>query len=269
MDCLPCEPCPRIDEEEVRQWGELRVSGRDGGNVNQSENRAQVRENARGEHRLPAAIATLVAMLLYGFLPNSIQPLWLRLCIIGIAAVLLGCILVVNPARTHRNTRIFRVASLALATLLVSANLVALSHTVMLLVTTKPGDGPELLAAAAQVWATNFIAFSLLFWELDRGGPAARRQRPRSELPPADFRFPQDEDDDTSREVSEQSGPVSNWRPSYVDYWYDAAVTSMSFGPGAGVPLRPRAKILATAQGLMSFVLVTLVIAHAVGALGA
>lgn len=237
--------------------------------MTQAEHRDQVRENARGEHRLPAAIATIAAMLLYGFLPNDVQPLWIRLTIVAIAAVLLACILVVNPLRTHRNTQTFRVASLALAALLVGANLIALGHTIVLLVTTKPGDGPELLAAAAQVWATNFIAFSLLFWELDRGGPAARRQRQRSELPPADFRFPQDEDDDTSAEVSEQSGPVSNWRPSYVDYWYDAAVTSMSFGPGAGIPLRPRAKILATAQGLMSFVLVTLVIAHAVGALGA
>ena len=236
--------------------------------MTEQEDKRQVRKNARSEPRLPAAIATAAALIIYGLLPNSIQPLPIRLVVVATAAVLFVCILLINPARSHHSTRSFRLVSIALAVLLVGANLVALGHTVVLLVTTRPGDGPELLGAAAQVWATNFIAFSLLFWELDRDGPAARKQRTRRELPPADFRFPQDEDDDTSLEVSEQSGPVSNWRPSYVDYWYDAAITSMSFGPGAGVPLRPRAKLLHVLQALVSFVLVTLVIAHAVGALG-
>lgn len=229
----------------------------------------EIRQNARGEHRLPAVAAALVALLLYGFLPSDVQPLWLRLVIVGTAAVLLASMSLIDPKRSTRHTQVFRFASLTFATLLVAANMIALVHTVMLLITTKPGDGPELLAAAAQVWATNLIAFSLLFWELDRGGPAARRQQPRPQLPPADFRFPQDEDADTSTEVAEQSSIRSNWRPSYIDYLYEAAVTSMSFGPGAAVPVRPRTKLLAIIQGLVSFVLVSLVIAHAVGALGA
>lgn len=229
----------------------------------------QVRRNARGEHRLPAVAATVTAMLLYGFLPSDVQPLWLRLFVIGVLAALLISISVINPARAARNTTLFRAASVALAVVLVIANLVALGHTVILLITTKPGDGPELLAAAAQVWSTNLIAFSLLFWELDRGGPVRRRQRKRQELLPADFRFPQDEDADTSIEVAEQSAKESDWRPSYVDYLYEAAVTSMSFGPGIAAPVRPRTKLLTIVQSLVSFVLVTLVIAHAVGALGA
>lgn len=229
----------------------------------------EVERNAKGEHRLPAVAAALIALGLFALLPSDVQPAWVRAIVVGVAALLLIALAVIDPHRSQRHTQAFRLASLGLATLLAAANMVALVHTVMLLVTTKPGDGPELLAAAAQVWATNLIAFSLLFWELDRGGPSARRQRSRSELPPADFRFPQDEDRDTSREVAEQSAIRSDWRPSYIDYLYEAAVTSMSFGPGAAVPVRPRTKLLAIIQGLVSFVLVSLVIAHAVGALGA
>lgn len=47
------------------------------------------------------------------------------------------------------------------------------------------GQARELLVAAGQVWLTNVIAFGLLFWELDRGGPVARTQVDRTDLAPA------------------------------------------------------------------------------------
>lgn len=239
------------------------------GNVTTQSDRKQIRKNAKGEHRLPAMIATIAAILLYGLLPSVVQPLWLRIPVVVIATILLISITIINPARANRDTKLFRYASLALVAVLAVMNLAALVYTIMQLITTKPGDGPDILAAAAQVWATNLIAFSLLMWELDRGGPVRRRQRDRNELPPADFRFPQDEDKATAEEVSEQSSERSDWRPSFVDYFYEAAVASMAFSPGAGVPVRPRAKLLLIVQSLTSFVLVALVIAHAVGALGA
>jgi hypothetical protein len=40
-------------------------------------------------------------------------------------------------------------------------------------------SGGSLLLGAMQVWITNVIGFGLLFWELDRGGPVARRKLPR------------------------------------------------------------------------------------------
>lgn len=233
-----------------------------------SDNRRQVSANARAEHRLPAIVATITAIAGYGLLPSDVVPAWLRVPIVAFAALLLISISVVNPARIKRRVKLFRRASLTLALTLVGANMFALGHTVILLITTKSGEGASLLAAAAMVWSTNLIAFSLLMWELDRGGPVHRKQQDRDDLQPADFRFPQDEDKDTSEEVSEQSAQVSGWRPSYVDYFYEAAVASMAFSPGAGVPVRPRAKLMLVGQSLMSFVLVTLVIAQAVGTLG-
>lgn len=232
-----------------------------------SDDQAQIRANARGEHRLPAIAASVVTILLYALLPSDIQPLWLRVPVVALAALLLISISLVKPDRSKHRTGLYRAASLTLALLLVGANVLALGHTLVLLLTSKPDDGVELLVAAAQVWATNLIAFSILMWELDRGGPVRRRQLTRDALPPADFRFPQDEDDDTVEEVAEQSSKKSDWRPSFVDYFYEAAVASMAFSPGAGVPVRPRAKLLLTLQSVLSFVLLALVIAHAVGAL--
>lgn len=232
------------------------------------DNRKRVATNARAEHRLPAVVATITAIAIYAFLPSDVVPVGLRVPVVVFATLLLISISLVNPARLERGTKLFRRASLTLALTLLVANMFALGHTIVLLITTKPGDGASLLAAAAMVWITNLIAFSLLMWELDRGGPVHRKQSDRDELPPADFRFPQDEDRDTSQEVSEQSAQVSGWRPSYVDYFYEAAVASMAFSPGAGVPVRPRAKLMLFSQSVMSFVLVTLVIAQAVGTLG-
>lgn len=233
-----------------------------------SHDKAQIRANATREYRFPAILATCAAIILYAFLPSDIQPLWLRIPVVSLASLLLLSISLVNAARLQKGSRLFRVASLALALMLVTVNTLALGHTVLLLILTKPGDGVEILVAAAQVWATNLIAFSILMWELDRGGPVSRRQNAREDLPPADYRFPQDEDDDAVVEVSEQSSKASGWRPSFVDYFYEAAVASMAFSPGAGVPVRPRAKLLLVLQSLLAFVLLALVIAHAVGALG-
>ena len=39
-------------------------------------------------------------------------------------------------------------------------------------------DPGGLLAAGGMVWATNVIAFALWYWDLDRGGAAARAQHP-------------------------------------------------------------------------------------------
>lgn len=233
-----------------------------------SHDKKQIHSNALGQYRFPAVLATAAAIVLYGFLPSDIQPLWLRIIVVSFASLLLLSVSLVNPAKLHKGTRLFRIASLTLAFMLVAANTFALVHTVILLLTTTPGDGVGILIAAAQVWATNLIAFSILMWELDRGGPVSRRQNDRPDLAPADFRFPQDEDEDTIEEVSEQSAEKSDWRPSFVDYFYEAAVASMAFSPGAGVPVRPRAKLLLVAQSLQAFVLLALVIAHAVGALG-
>ena len=105
-------------------------------------------------------------------------------------------------------------------------------------------QGSALLAGAAQVWLTNVIVFALAYWELDRGGPVAAPSSPRPELPPADFRFPQDEDHDAIDEVAARSVGRSGWTPGFIDYLYVSVTNSSAFSPTDTMPLSHRAKML-------------------------
>ena len=69
------------------------------------------REERRGEARLPAAIAVLVAIALYALLPENLLVLP-RLLIPVLGVLLLIALVVVNPKRLTRQTRLSRLASL-------------------------------------------------------------------------------------------------------------------------------------------------------------
>ena len=120
-----------------------------------------------------------------------------------------------------------------------------------------------------QVWATNVIAFGLTYRELDRGGPVVRsKTRPREKLPLADFRFTQDETQDTVVEVSAGSSKKADWIPTFVDYLYLSTTNSSAFSPTDTMPLTSRAKCLLAVQATAALITSLLVIARAVGALG-
>src|SRR6478672_7996070 len=158
------------------------------------------RRGKRGEARIPPAIAVLVAITLYAVLP---EPLLIgpRFLIPGLELALLVTLIATNPWRMTRQTRWSRRASLALALLVAD------------LVSDQDTPGTSLLIAALQVWATNVIAFALIYWELDRGGPVARTQKPRHELPLSDLRFTQDDTQDTAIEVAAGSSKKGRLDP--------------------------------------------------------
>jgi len=222
---------------------------------------------ARAEHRWPAVVALLVAVVLYALLPSSFLP-WLRYTAVAIAALMFIPLIAVNPLRFQRQTRWSRRLSVGQVLFLAAANQVALVQLVYALVHAGKDDGPSLLLAAAQVWITNVIVFALIYWEMDRGGPVTRTQAKRSEIPQADFRFPQDEDHDAVAEVAVRSSNKSDWTASYVDYLYFSASNSMAFSPTDTMPLSHRAKVLMLIESFAGFVILALVIARAVSLLG-
>ena len=73
----------------------------------------------------------------------------------------------------------------------------------------------------------------------------------------ADFRFPQDDDQDT--EV---------WKPQVWDYLYVSLTNSIAFSPTDTMPLSLRAKGLMGLESFVSAVTVLLVAARAVNVLG-
>ncbi|MCU1578296.1 MAG: hypothetical protein JWP19_500 [Rhodoglobus sp.] len=228
----------------------------------------RIEREARAEPRWPAVAAILVALTLYGLLPSSFLPL-LRISVVIIGLALLIPVVAINPVKLKRQTPWSRRISVTLTMLLAVANQVALVQLIVqLLQSGSKAEAPVLLLAAVQVWSTNIIVFALIYWDLDRGGPVTRTQAERRDLPEADFRFPQDEDYDTVREVVIGSSKKSDWTANFIDYLYFSLSNSMAFSPPDAVPLTNRAKIVVGFEALGAYVLLVLVIARAVSLLG-
>lgn len=219
-----------------------------------------------GENRWPPVVAVVVAGVAYAMLPDSLlfTP---RVVIPAIETVLLLAVVLTNPRRLVRETRWSRRASVTLSAVMIVANLIALGLLVAA-VTDPDTSGGSLLVAAMQVWVTNVIGFALLYWELDRGGPVSRREVRRDELPPADWRFSQDENADTVTEVAAGSSVRAGWIPTFIDFLYLSLTNSSAFSPTDTMPLTTRAKMLMGLEASAALLTSLLVIARAVGALG-
>ncbi len=224
------------------------------------------RHERRGEARLPGVIAILSAIALYVGLPQRllVAP---RYVLPALEMLLLVPLIAVNPKRLTRTSKVFRVLSLTLVLVIAASNLVALGILIHDLVYAGVKDGRALLVAALQVWLTNIIVFGLAYWELDRGGPVIRTQARRGDLPLADFRFPQDEDDDAVQEVADGASATSDWMPVLIDYLYVSVTNSTAFSPTDTMPLSTRAKVMMGMQAIAALVTSLLVIARAVSIL--
>ena len=225
------------------------------------------RRQSSGENRLPPTLAVIVAAALYTLLPDTLR-LGPRLVVPALEAVLLVALLVTNPRRNTQETRTSRWVSMVLAAVIVGTNLVALGLLVADLVAGRAEQPGLLLLAGLQVWATGVIGFALFYWELDRGGPVARARRSRSALPPADWRFSQDENDDAVTEVAAGASGRSGWMPVFVDYLYLSLTNSSAFSPTDTMPLTSRAKVLMGLQATAALLTSLLVVAKAVSGLG-
>ena len=208
----------------------------------------------------------LVALVVYALLPASLQFVE-RLLVPGLEVLLLIALIVTNPRRITRQTRWSRAASIGLAMIVILTNLVSLGLLISELSSPAP-NGQNLLVGAMQIWVTNVIGFALLYWELDRGGPVARRNERREQMPTADWRFSQDENQDTVSEVRRTSSEVAGWVPIFVDFLYLSVTNSSAFSPTDTMPLSSRAKALMAIQATAALLVSLLLVARAVGSLG-
>jgi len=203
-------------------------------------------------------------LAIYAVTPANMVP---RAVLIVIAVLIFVAIVTINPVKAGTQSTVARWLAVILALLLMVSNLVDVVFIVRDLIA-GVGLGPIILLEAFEVWVANVIAFSIVFWELDRGGPVARATLERSKLPDADFKFPQDDERAASIEVSRDSSTSkADWRPGYIDYLYIALTNMMAFTPNDVVPLTARAKILMGIQGLSGFVILALVIGRSVNIL--
>jgi hypothetical protein len=216
------------------------------------------RRPTEGEARWQVALATAVAIALQVAVPGRLtlmQPSWVLPLVQG---VLLVGLVSANPHRINRESRLLRLLSLTLATLLSLGNAWSVARLVEILVhggagADKPGP---LLITAGSIWLTNVVVFALWYWEFDRGGPVARAQ---GVDPYPDFQFVQ--------MVSPREMVPPHWEPAFADYLYLAFTNATAFSPTDVMPLSRWAKMAMTLQAAISILTVTLVVARAVNIL--
>lgn len=211
----------------------------------------------RGEHWWPVATAIIVVAGLHVALPARyrVHPAWLLPTVV---LALLAVLIIGDPGRIDRQRAWMRIVTGAVIALITLANLSGAVRLVVEILTNNklfashPG---ALLAAGAVIWVTNVIAFGLWYWDLDRGGAAARAHRPYDN--PA-FIFP---------EMQNAGYAPPDWVPRFVDYLALAFWTATAISPTDISAIRPWAKLLMMLEASGSIVLAALVIARAINVL--
>jgi len=206
-----------------------------------------------GEARWPMAGAVIAETVLAILMPDTelLGPAWV---VPLLAGVLLLALIVGDPGRIDRRSSSLRALSTVLVSVLVLNSLWATGQLIDALINggKETNSAADLLGAGTIVWCSNFIAFALLYWELDSGGAAARAHGMPDHV---DFAFPQHMNPDLA---------PAGWRPLFIDYLYLGFTNATAFSPTDAMPLAPWAKIAMALQSLISLAILGLVIARAV-----
>jgi len=211
-----------------------------------------------GESRWPPALALVAFMALNiavrVWLPQdgAVRVPWLIPAIEG----LLLALLLLGPATAGRHRAVLRTVSVTLVVVLVVA---ALWATALLIYDLIKGIGvtnsaSQLLAEGGLVWLGNNVAFALLYWLMDAGGPIARSRNPDVLV---DFAFTQQLSPDVV---------APGWRPVFLDYLHLGFTNATAFSPTDVMPLTLRAKYTMLVQSTVALALFGLIVARAVNA---
>jgi hypothetical protein len=207
----------------------------------------------RDESRWPPALAILFVLLLLAVLRGhvSVIPVWVSylaalVVLSSMAAVQLtgGNALWLNIERT---IIVILAAGYVLNTVAELADMIGV-------ITLHPTghNAFSLLSSSVAIWVVNLLMFSLLYWQLDRGGPRARvsgkNVRP-------DWVFPQP--------AAPEDLPA-DWRPMFLDYLYLGYNTATAFTPTDALPLTRRAKMLMMVESIISLLTMVIVLSRAI-----
>jgi hypothetical protein len=134
----------------------------------------------RGERWWPVALAIIVVAFLHVILPARyrIQPVWV---VPAVLLALLAVLIAGDPGRIDRQKTWLQIVTGVVIAFLTLANLAAAVRLVVDILTNNKlyaNNAVGLLAAGGVIWVTNVVAFSLWYWDLDRGGAAARAHHP-------------------------------------------------------------------------------------------
>jgi uncharacterized membrane protein len=214
------------------------------------------RRLTEGESKWPVLGAVAAATALQVALPDryEIPPTWL----LPTLGALLGLGLsLAQPHRITRHTPQLRTVSILLIAVITLANAGSAGRLIVALLQGKARDetATTLLLIGGAIWLTNVIVFGMWYWDLDRGGPAARAQAIK---PYPDFLFAQ---------MTAPDLAPDDWQPQFVDYLYLSFTNAAAFSPTDTLPLARWAKMAMMLQSAISLGTVVLVVARAVNIL--
>ncbi len=213
--------------------------------------------NRRFEPRWLVILTILVVLALLAFLPGRIRllPAWFPYVLVVIELI---PIFAVQLTRADpRWLKLERWMTTLFIIIIIIANLAGLANLFQKMIqNTTELTGLQLFASSIAVWTLNILGFSLLYWQVDRGGAEARVNH--SENRP-DWLFP--------HEGAPEELVKPGWFPTYIDYLYLGFSTATAFSATDVLPLTGRAKMLMMLNSSISLLTLVVVAARAINIL--
>lgn len=203
------------------------------------------------------ALSIIVVGVLRATLPPELRNGDSRWLLLAVLVILLGVLIIGDPGRIDRDRRWLRVLTSVLIAVITLVNADAAIRLVAAIINVSPftNNARVLLASGGAIWVTNVITFGLWYWDLDRGGPAARASGGGS---PPELVFP---------EMKNEEHVAPGWTPQFIDYFHFAFATATAFSPTDVSAIKPRMKLMMMSEEAISLIVALLVVARAVNIL--
>jgi hypothetical protein len=203
------------------------------------------------------ALAVLAAGGLRAVLPPALRNGDTRWAFVAVVVVLLGILVIGDPGRIDRDSTWLRIMTGTLIGLISAVNAAAAVRLVAGIIGAVKfsTDANVLLGSGGAIWLSNVITFGLWYWDLDRGGAAARARG--SSRQPA-FVFP---------EMTNAQYVAPGWYPKFIDYLHLSFTTATAFSPTDVSAIKPWAKIMMMTEEAISLLVAVLVVSRAVNIL--
>ncbi len=203
------------------------------------------------------ALAVLAAGGLRAVLPPELRNGDARWAFVLVVFTLLAILVIGDPGRIDRDSTWLRAGT---GTLIGVISLVNASAAVRLVAgiigaAKFSNDANSLLASGGAIWLTNVITVGLWYWDLDRGGAAARARG--SGRQPA-FVFP---------EMTNAQYVGADWFPKFIDYLHLSFTAATAFSPTDVSAIKSWAKLMMMSEEAISLVVAVLVVSRAVNIL--
>ena len=214
-------------------------------------------QTLRIEPRWPVVLTIVAVLFLLAALPGRIRlfPAWFPY-LVGVVVLAPIAAAALASARA-RWLRIERTVTLIFCVVMGASTVANLVNLIGEMIRRSAEiSGLQLLTSSVAVWVTNVLMFSLLYWQMDRGGPDTRVNGPTKK---PDWLFPQ-------TGAGDDAPP--DWRPTFVDYLFLGFSTATAFSPTDALPLTSRAKMLMMLESSISLVTIVVVASRAINILG-